>query len=129
MVTKIKPFEAEIMSDYEQAESHVEVPAGFEGGKEVGSFAPTVDFSAPGAYIVGTFVSMKEGVGPNNSKIYFIERNDGGVVGIWGSTILDSKFLSSGIKPRDKILVQRIEDAPSSRKGFSPAKNYLIKIA
>ena len=42
--------------------------------------------------IEGRYVSKKENVGPNKSTIYVLETPDGKKIGVWGSTVIDSKF-------------------------------------
>lgn len=41
--------------------------------------------------IQGVFVQAQTGVGPNKSNMYMLRTKDG-MVGVWGSTVLDSKF-------------------------------------
>jgi hypothetical protein len=41
--------------------------------------------------IQGVYVSKKTDVGPNNSNMYNLKTSDG-EVGVWGSTVIDSKF-------------------------------------
>ena len=40
----------------------------------------------------GVFVSREDNVGPNNSKLYTIEKENGERVSVWGNTILDSRL-------------------------------------
>lgn len=44
-----------------------------------------------GDSIEGRYVAKKENVGTNNSNIYYLDV-DGERVGVWGSTVLDTKF-------------------------------------
>lgn len=44
-----------------------------------------------GDSITGVFVGTKEDVGPNKSKMHNLRKDDG-IVGVWGSTVLDDKF-------------------------------------
>lgn len=41
--------------------------------------------------IEGVFSSTKHDVGPNKSNMYMLQTKDG-TTGVWGSTVLDSKF-------------------------------------
>lgn len=56
----------------------------------------------------GKLVGKKSGVGPNESWLYTIKVKDG-EVGVWGSTVLDTKFegIESGsmvrIEPQGKV--------------------------
>lgn len=45
-----------------------------------------------GAVLVGQLVSKETGVGDNNSNRYNLEKDNGEVVSVWGSTTLDTKF-------------------------------------
>ena len=49
-----------------------------------------------GDSIEGRYIGKKEKVGRNNSNVYTIETADGKKVGVWGSTVLDSKFQNIG---------------------------------
>lgn len=42
--------------------------------------------------IQGKYILMKTNVGPNNSKMYMLEVEGKGQIGVWGSTVLDGKF-------------------------------------
>ncbi len=49
----------------------------------------------------GTYQYKKTDIGPNNSNMYMIDTDDG-QVGVWGSTVIDSKFeqIQPGVKVR-----------------------------
>ncbi len=55
-----------------------------------------------GDEIEGVYKEKQEGIGENNSNIYKIETEDGDV-GIWGSTVLDTRF--SGVEKGEKVKV------------------------
>jgi|SRR3990167_1034875 len=40
----------------------------------------------------GLLVDKKENVGPNNSKLFTVEKKGGGKVSVWGSAVLDKLF-------------------------------------
>lgn len=126
---RIEARSAQIVASEKTNETNVDLPEGFQGGSEVSSFPPTVVFEDPGEFIAGFFNGMKEGVGPNESRMYYIILpHTKEVVAIWGSTILDSKIMHSAVKVGDKILIQRLEDIPSKKKGQSPAKNFRVLV-
>lgn len=52
----------------------------------------TWQYENEGDFIEGHFMSVQEDVGPNKSKLYTIRKEDGSMVGVWGSTILDSRM-------------------------------------
>jgi hypothetical protein len=50
--------------------------------------APTWDKKEP---VQGFYTHKQENVGPNSSNLYTL-KTDKGDVGVWGSTVIDSKF-------------------------------------
>lgn len=64
----------------------------------------TWDKSAP---IMGKYVRKQENVGPNNSNMYHIEITEGDdqgkTIGVWGSTVLDTKFDSVPVNSLVKV--------------------------
>ncbi len=53
--------------------------------------------------LVGTYQGKEEEVGPNKSNLYSFE-TDGGVVSVWGNTILDTRFKNLNIGEKIKIV-------------------------
>lgn len=53
--------------------------------------------------LIGTFVRTEENVGPNQSKMHTIKRDDGVNVDVWGSTVLDSKLAE--VNPGNRIKI------------------------
>jgi len=51
----------------------------------------------------GIYIEKKTGVGPNESNMYVIEKEDGESLGVWGSTVKDSKFASVELGSEIKI--------------------------
>lgn len=49
------------------------------------------DFSGERS-VEGKYVSMRDNVGPNNSNIYTLEKDDGTLVSVWGSTVIDNQM-------------------------------------
>ena len=45
-----------------------------------------------GDSVEGRYVAKSENVGRNKSNVYVVETEDGKKIGVWGSTVLDSKF-------------------------------------
>jgi hypothetical protein len=43
--------------------------------------------------IMGALVKIEHQVGPNESTLYTVKKDDGELVKIWGSTVLDDRFL------------------------------------
>jgi hypothetical protein len=62
------------------------------GGLDVDRVWPAKDVPLKeGDAIEGRYVSKKENVGPNKSNVYVLEVGDESV-GVWGNTVLDTKF-------------------------------------
>jgi len=62
-----------------------------DDGWEKVNMAPTWDYTKDKT-IEGVFVGKEEEVGPNASNMYTVEKKNGEKVGIWGNTILDTRF-------------------------------------
>jgi len=58
--------------------------------------------------VQGIYVELKEGVGPNLSKMYHLRQPDGTTIGAWGSTVLDTKM--TGVKIGEEIKIKRNPD-------------------
>lgn len=50
-----------------------------------------------GDSIEGRYIAKNENVGTNKSNVYIIEVEGGKKIGVWGSTVLDSKFQNIGV--------------------------------
>lgn len=42
--------------------------------------------------LVGQLIAKEENVGPNASKLYTVKKQDGSLISVWGSTVLDKRF-------------------------------------
>lgn len=54
--------------------------------------AEVFEFVKEGDIVIGTLKLVEENVGPNKSKLYTLEKREGELVKVWGSTILDQKL-------------------------------------
>lgn len=54
--------------------------------------------------LVGIYVGVENNVGPNNSKLYTIEKEDGEKITFWGSTVLDRWMQQASIGDDLKIV-------------------------
>lgn len=91
-----------------------------DGWTEAGSSnTPTWDEQTP---IQGKFIKTKSGVGPNKSMLYTLLTKDG-EVGIWGSTVLDTKF--SEIPHGSEVRVEFLGKA-TGKNGRSQYKDYKV---
>lgn len=84
-----------------------------DGWVEIGGGEATDMWNREGT-ITGKVKSRKSGVGPNNSMVYQIE-TDKGEIGVWGSTVLDTKF--EQIKDGDNVRIEYLGKAKSQRGG------------
>ena len=79
------------------------------------------DTKAP---LIGKYAHTKEDVGPNHSKMHFV-RTDKGLVGAWGSTVLDNK-MESVIKGQDvKITYLGVVENPKTKREY---KDYSVQV-
>ena len=71
----------------------------------------TWDRQAP---ITGKLVGVKTNIGPNESNLYSLQ-TDKGVVGVWGSTVLDTKF--AGIQNGSMVKIEPMGKQKSEKTG------------
>ena len=65
--------------------------------------------------LIGVYVSMEESVGPNNSKLYTIEKEDGSKIGVWGNTMLDDKF--KDVEIGTELIIEYLGKVESEKTG------------
>lgn len=70
----------------------------------------------PNDSVEGIFVEVATDVGPNNSKLYTLEQEDGERISIWGSTVLDTRMKNVQAGEEVKILYKGIGYS-NTRKG------------
>jgi len=80
--------------------------------------APTWDFRED-KELVGTFVSAETEVGPNKSNLYNFKKEGGEVVGVWGNTILDSRFKSLVAGEKVKVVYLGKETSPKTGREYN----------
>jgi hypothetical protein len=66
------------------------------------------------ATITGKLVDVKSGVGPNESMLYTLETEDGRI-GVWGSTVLDTKM--AGIQRNSMVKIVPQGETKSEKTG------------
>lgn len=42
--------------------------------------------------LIGIFIGAETNVGPNKSNLYTFKKSSGEMVGVWGNTVLDTRF-------------------------------------
>ena len=73
----------------------------------------------------GTFVGVENDVGPNNSKLYTIEKEDGEKITFWGATVLDRWMRQANIGDDLKIIYQGMAKNDKSGRSY---KNFEVLI-
>lgn len=75
--------------------------------------------------LIGKFLRVETEVGPNDSNMYHVQTEDGKVVGVWGSTVLDTKF--GNVKAGSLIRVESLglKENPKTKRSF---KDYSLKV-
>ena len=68
--------------------------------------------------LIGKYISVKEDVGPNHSKMYTIKNDDDENIGMWGSTVLDSKMAEVEIGSLVKVTYVGKAKSPKSGKEY-----------
>lgn len=123
---------------YEQPEAEsVDVaglPAEWQDAETLGGFAPSPKWEVPGEALFGTFVAVRDNVGPNDSRVYEIMAYMGPdkkeeLTAVWGSTALDRMFDSAfpKIKTGDKVGIIYIGEKPTKR-AQNPVKLFQLKV-
>jgi len=91
-----------------------------EKWQEVNSSCDAWDELKP---LQGVYVEKKTGIGPNESNMYVIEQENGELLGIWGSTVKDSKF--SSVELGAEIRIESLGETTS--KAGKKYKDYSLK--
>lgn len=68
-----------------------------------------------GAFIKGRYIAKKENIGKNKSNVYVLETDDNKKVGVWGSTVIDSRF--EGIAIGKMVQIEYLGEAISKKSG------------
>lgn len=70
--------------------------------------------------LVGQYIGSKSDVGPNKSMMYNVKNDDGEVIGMWGSTVLDTKMAEVPVGSRVKITYNgKIQGKNSQYKDYT----------
>lgn len=76
--------------------------------------SPTWDYESE-KELTGVYLSMEQHVGPNDSNLYNVQRSDESNIGIWGTSLLDSKF--KNVKLGEEIKVVYLGMAKGEKSG------------
>lgn len=109
------------------------LPEEFKGAETLAGFPPSAKFDKPGDCVFGEFVTMREGVGPNSSRLYELSLPNGSgesmTVAVWGSAALDRLFDSAypPVQSGDRLAVIFIGEKPTKR-GLNPVRLFALKV-
>jgi len=78
-----------------------------------------------GDSIEGVYVSKKEDVGVNKSAIYVIRTPTGELVGVWGSTVLNSKMASVNV---GQFIAIEFIGMKTPKSGGKPYKDWFVGV-
>ena len=76
------------------------------------------------AEFVGVYVSKDEHVGENDSIVYNFKTADGGIIGVWGSTVLDVRLKNLEVGEEVKIVYLGLE--PSEKRKDKSYHNFEV---
>ena len=108
------------------------LPAEFDGADTLAGFPPSAKFEKPGECVFGEFVGMREGVGPNASRLYEISIPNGEsstTVAVWGSAAIDRLFDSAypAIQQGDRLAFIYIGEK-ATKRAQNPVKLFTLKV-
>lgn len=72
--------------------------------------------------LVGKFIGTSENVGPNLSKMHNVRTDSGEVVGMWGSSVLDSKMAEVTVGDRIRVSFEGRKENPKTKHTFKDYK-------
>lgn len=109
------------------------LPEEFRGSETLSGFPPSAKFDNPGDCVFGEFVTMRENVGPNSSRLYELSIPNGAgsnlTVAVWGSAALDRLFDSAypPIQSGDRMAVIYAGEK-ATKRGLNPVKLFALKV-
>lgn len=109
------------------------LPAEFQDSDTLEGFPPSAKFDEPGDCVFGEFIGMREGVGPNTSRLYEIAAPNGAgstfTVAVWGSQALDRLFDMAypPIQSGDRVAFI-FKGLKETKRKLNPVKLFQIKV-
>lgn len=125
---------ARIVNDGVEVAEIEGLPAEFQNADTLEGFPPSPKFEKPGDAVFGYFITRREGVGPNSSRLYELSMPQKGAepitIAVWGSTAIDRLFDSAfpPIKTGDKLGFIYIGEK-ATKRAKNPVKLFKIKVA
>jgi hypothetical protein len=125
----IKASPAVFVPPPETNEATIEAPTealeGYELEDAPGGLVDTVDFPQIGAFVFGEYRGVRSlSIGGRIQMLYDLSV-DGKAVSLWGSTILDQRFMRLNPQLGEMIYIQYCGDVETKR-GLNPAKNFRV---
>lgn len=133
VAAKVEIRPAELVEQDLEVADIAGLPEEFKRGDTLTGFPPSPKFETPGDAVFGYFITMREGVGPNNSRLYELSVPRKGeepkTIAVWGSAALDRLFDSAfpPVQVGDKVGIIYIGQKPTKR-GLNPVKLFAIKV-
>jgi hypothetical protein len=90
--------------------------------KEV-SQAPAWDFETI-PFVEGEYLGKQTGVGENKSNLYKVKRDNGDIVAVWGSSVLDTKM--GNVAEGMRIKIEFLGRKKSKTKGHAAFKDFAV---
>lgn len=83
---------------------------------------PIWEFQKAGDEVVGILEKVEENVGPNKSRLYTLKKEDGSLVKVWGSTLLDKRFDFISLGEKVKIVYEGKKKSEKSKRAYNDFK-------
>lgn len=77
--------------------------------------------------VSGIYHAMNEDVGKNKSKVYLLKQEDGSIVNVWGSIVLDNQMKKVSVG--DDIRIVYLGEKQGEGKGKRPYHDFKIQKA
>jgi hypothetical protein len=104
-----------------------DVPKGYEETPDSGGLHPAPDWKNSGEAVWGVLIDIRENVGQHKSRVYIIHDEAGGIVGVWGTTVLDSRLKEGRPQPGDKVMIQ-FTGVDDETKGAKATKLFRVRV-
>lgn len=78
---------------------------------------PTWNFKEE-SELVGFLIGKQEGVGPNESMLYTIEKESGEKISVWGNTVLDGRFKNIEQGTKVKVVYKGKTKSPKTGREY-----------
>lgn len=131
----VKVTAARIVNDGLEVTAIEGLPAEFQNAETLEGFPPSPKFENVGDAVFGYFITKRDGVGPNASRLYELSmpQKNGAepiTIAVWGSTAIDRLFDSAfpAIKAGDKLGFIYCGEK-TTKRAQNPVKLFKIKVA